>query len=495
MSMFCRKPLPLSHRFLPTLLCCALVAFPVLAQEGKGPKTIEAGKRPRSIDEGKATVTGRQTVIKKVYVAAPLPRRAAYNWVIVRPATDAAEVKIDGKPVAKSADDDFRAELRVGRKYTVSVTAGADYEPFTHSFTMGAQQPEIIDPELKYKFGSVKIVTTEEALEGAKVLVDGKPQKVQLDKANSLLTLDRVPPGKHLITFDHPDYVLYERNAEIAADTEYIWSFVPARPLVELEIETLPKTKVYVDDELKDETADGKLKLSDIRIGTHRVKLVKSGYQEYDATHDFVFQKPVRISHRMKPRQPSTDFQTNFKDTDAALWELPSGAKIVADRLTVLGPTTALAHPRNISYWDFDLQFHLRLDGDSGAAWALRADGENHYYLFHLSGPQGRSRQATFSTYVVRDGKVSAPAVSPVDTGVAAERGYEYTVRVEARGNVINHTVIPAAKNQNDKDVWGREVNLGSFTDEGSQFLFGGFGFRALDTQAFSVSELYVRRR
>lgn len=501
MKLLCQKPTRAAFQLLCALLCGALVAavtFAAITQDGKAPRSIstDEGKRPRSIDEGKATVAERQTIVKKVFVQTPLPRRPAYNWVIIRPPVESAAVTIDGKRVEKSASGDFRAEVRVGRRYSVVVTAGDDYEPFRKTLTMQAKQPEIIDPPLKYRFGSARIVTAEEALEGAKVLIDGKPSEVQLDKSQSALTIDRITPGKRVITFDHPDYVLYERNAEIAADTEYTWSFVPARPLVEMEIETLPKTKVYVDDELMDETADGRLKLSGIKIGTHRVKLVKNGYEEYDAAHEFVFQKPVRINYRLKPRQPSTDFQSNFKDADRRAWALPPEAKIAADRLTVV-QCAGLAYPQNVAYWDFDMQFHLRLESDGGAAWALRAADAKNYYLFALSGARGRAGQATFSTYVVRDGRLDLQqtAVSPVDTVIAAQAGYEYTVIIEARGNVINHRVVPAAKNRADKDVWGREVNLGTFTDESQQFLFGGFGFRSVGAEAFSVSELYVKRR
>ena len=494
MAMLWRTP----HHFLAALLTCVLFALSAYSQDGKGPKSLDEGKRPRSIDEGNTTVSGRTSPTKKAFVTTPVPRRPAYNWVIIRPDIDNAEVRIDGKPLPKSKDDDFRAELPVGRKYSVSVTAGEDYLPFRQSYTMKAKQPEIIEPLLPFKFGTVKILTAEEALEGARVLIDGKPQKVQLDTLKSMLTIDRVEPGKRIITFDHPDYVLYERNATIAADTEYTWSFIPARPLVELEIQTEPHAKVYIDDEPRgDVTSDGRFKLSDVKIGAHQVKLVKNGYEEYRATHQFIFAKPVRISHRLQPRQPSTDFQTNFKDADAGAWALPRGAKIETDRLTVAG-AAALARPQAVVYWDFDMQFHLRLESDGGAAWALRADDPNNYYLFHLSGPKGRSRTATFTTYVVRDGKLdlSKTAVSPVDTGIAAETGYEYTVVIEARGNVINHKVIPAAnRNRNDRDVWGREVNLGSFTDAQRLFLFGGFGFRAVGAEIFSVSELYVKRR
>src|SRR5215213_7146972 len=108
-------------------LCC-LFAFISFSQEGKQPKSIEEGKRPRSIDEGKATVTSR-TIIKKIYInSPPAPRKPAFNWVVIRPEVEDALVKINNTAVAKSADGDFRKELPINQKYSVTIAAGSDYE-------------------------------------------------------------------------------------------------------------------------------------------------------------------------------------------------------------------------------------------------------------------------------------------------------------------------------------------------------------------------------
>jgi hypothetical protein len=303
-----------------------------------------------------------------------------------------------------------------------------------------------------------------------------------------------VQPGPCTITFDHPDYVLYERNAKIEADTEYTWSFVPERPVGDLNILTDSKTLVYVDDEPKGETTpEGKLKLTDIRIGSHQVKLIKNGFEEYNAVSTVAFKKTVNIQHKLIPKQPSTYFHSNFMDTDANAWVLPRNTvKIEANQLN-LSSAAALAYPKGIFYWDFDMQFHLRMRSDAGAAWALRSGDPNNYYLFYLSGSRGQIPNA-FITYIVRDGKLNVlnPAVSPSPILVYPEQGYEYTVIIEARGNVINHKIIPSKKNLKEKDQIGNELTLGTFTDKDSLFLFGGIGFRSVGTEAFAVSDLYV---
>jgi hypothetical protein len=179
--------------------------------------------------------------------------------------------------------------------------------------------------------------------------------------------------------------------------------------------------------------------------------------------------------------------------SDASAWVLPDTVTKVEANQLFLNNALSLAYPKNIFYYDFDMQFHLRLLSDAGAAWALRTADPNNYYLFYLCGPKGPVPNA-FITYIVRDGKfyVMRPAVSPSPILVYPERGYEYTLIVEARGNVINHKIIPSKKNTKEKDQIGSQLTLGSFTDKDSLFLFGGIGFRCVGGEAFAISDLYI---
>lgn len=478
------------------LVLSCLFAFIAFSQEGKQPKSIEEGKRPRSIDEGKAIITTR-TIIKKVYInTPPAPRKPAFNWVVIRPEVDEAVVKINNAVVAKSPEGDFRKELPVNQKYTVTIAAGSDYDSYQTSFTLSAKQPVVLDVPLKYKFGSVKVVTTEQALEGAKILIDGKPQKVRVDKANSAIMIDKVEPGARVIAFDHPDYVLYERNAQIVADKEYDWSFAPERPFVDLDIQTDPDTAIYVDNEPKGvTTSDGKLKRSDIKIGQHEVRLVKNGYEEYRRPFNFEFRKPIKVSEVLVPKRPSTDFHDEFEVADVSRWTMATGGtKIESGRLRVLN-SPSLTYATNTFYWDFTMQFNLKLSDNAGAAWVVRAKDSNNYYLFYLSSSQGKIPKK-FLTYIVRNNTFDP--MKPVDSVplyISAQKGDEYTVKIEAKKNVINHFITPSIMNQSDKknNLGGAEVTLGTFTDPNNSFLYGGFGFRSVGTENFSVDDLYVK--
>jgi hypothetical protein len=470
-----------------SLLLCLMLGFIAFSQEGN---------RPKSVDEGKASVTSR-TIIKKVYInSPPAPRKPAFNWVVIRPEVDDAVVKINNEAVAKSAEGDFRKELPVNKKYSVTIAAGSDYDAYQTSFTLSAKQPVILDVPLKYKFGSMKIVTAEDALEGAKILVDGKAQKVRIDKASSAIILDKVEPGARLVSFDHPEYVLYERNAQIVADKEYAWSFAPERPFVDLDIQTDADTAIYVDNEPKGvTTSDGKLKRSDIKIGQHEVRLVKNGYEEYKRAFNFEFRKPVKVNETLVPKRPSTDFHDEFEVVDASRWTMATGGtKIESGRLRVLN-SPSLCYATNTFYWDFTMQFNLKFSNNAGAAWVVRAKDPNNYYLFYLSSSQGKIPNK-FLTYIVHNNTFDPmKPVDSVNIVISAQKGDEYTVRIEANKNVINHVIIPSAMNATDKKnrLVGEEVQLGTFTDKNNSFLYGGFGFRSVGTENFSVDDLYVK--
>jgi hypothetical protein len=119
----------------------------------------------------------------------PRPADPHTIGLLFRPegAESEVSVTIDGKLVPKSNEGDYRKELPAGRSYQISVSAGSDYESYDYTVALSAKQPVIKTVLLKYKFGSVRIVTAETSLEGAKVLINGRPQSARVDQANSAL--------------------------------------------------------------------------------------------------------------------------------------------------------------------------------------------------------------------------------------------------------------------------------------------------------------------
>lgn len=432
-------------------------------------------RAPRNITRGPSRVATAQAATNGVLVVLTDP--------------PAAEVTIDGKPAGKSdANGEFTRELRA-KEYVVKVSAGVAYVPVTEKVTLTPRKTEIVKAPLvsvnANKFGLVRIGP---ALEGAKILVDEKPWKnVTFDKAENFMLVDGLTPGNHKLRVDHPDYVIVEKAFNnVAAGQEYLWVFTPEFAVVPMTVKTDPGTSIYVDGEERGRTPEnGTLEVKDVRLGQHEVKLVKDGYVEYKETRAFDYGKPVAISKVLVPLPTSAEFSDDF-DINMSKWAVPVGWKSQGGRLFVSN-CQSLGIAKNITYRDFVMAFHLKLEDGRGAAWAVRAKDANNYYLFYLSGPKGLFPNR-FNTYIVKDGKFDPQ--DPVQSVVVITNvttGGQYQIEITGKQDVIEHTITPTET--------GRPENLSVFQDPNKTYLYGGIGYRNVGPEQFSVDELFVQPR
>jgi hypothetical protein len=441
--------------------------------------TVQVQKRaPRTITRGPSQVA---------------TAKAATNGVLVV-LTDppAATVTIDGLVAGKSnAQGEFSRELRGGKDYTVKVSAGAEYVPITSKVTLAPRATEIVKAPLvsvsASKFGLVKIGPI---VEGAKIYVDGAAQpwaKVAIDKEDNFMLVDGLAPGDHKLRVDHPDYVIVEKSFKnVAAGEEYVWVFKPEFATVPMTVTTDPGTSIYVDGEFKGDTPEnGTLEVKDVRLGTREVKLVKDGFVEWKETRTFEYGKPVAVANKLVPLPTSAEFSDDF-DINMSKWVVPAGWTSQGGRLVISNCQT-LGIAKNITYRDFEMAFHLRLEDGRGAAWAVRAKNTNDYYLFYLSGPKGLFPNR-FNTYIVKDGKFDpqTPDQSVVVIAQLTPKG-EYQVIIDGKKDVIEHSITPSAT--------GQPEPLGVFQDPNKTYLYGGIGFRNVGPEQFSVDELFVQPR
>jgi hypothetical protein len=325
------------------------------------------------------------------------------------------------------------------------------------------------------------------ALDGATILIDAKPAKFSVNKQENQLVIDGIKPGPRTVTYDHPDYVILTKQLTVKPSTEILWTPSMKLATVELNVKSESGTKVYVDDVQRGETLpNGTLRLDDVRIGSHQIKLVKDTYEEYRATLEFEYGKPVSLNAKLVPLPSSAEFN-EFFDIDERLqkWTKPASGWSVKDGRLWLANSSEILHPTKISYRNCTMAFHLRLKNAGGAAWAIRAKDSKNYYLFYLSGPQGRFPNY-FNTYVVRDGQLDLtnPAQSvPILANLKA--GGQFQVQVDVVGNVIEHTITPSDE--------AKPIPLDAFKDKDSTFTFGGIGFRTIGTEQFSVDDLFVQ--
>ena len=254
-----------------------------------------------------------------------------------------------------------------------------------------------------------------------------------------------------------------------------------------LTIRTLPGTDVYVNSEPRGGTpGDGVLKLNDVRVGEHEIKLAKDGYEEFKQRYKFEYGKPVEIKSELSPRATSAEFNEDFAinlgkwTVGAAGWSLKSGRLEIAN-------TPRIGFANGYTYRDFIMQFHLKLTNAGGAAWALRVKDSNNYYLFYLSGPAGLF-PGRFNTYIVRDSKFDPqrPVYSfPVLETLRA--GGQYIIEISVLKDKIEHKITPSST--------GVAVQLSVFTDPNNLFPVGSIGFRTVANEAFSIDDIVVQPR
>ncbi|HWP44226.1 MAG TPA: PEGA domain-containing protein, partial [Blastocatellia bacterium] len=413
--------------------------------------------------------------------------RIAYSLLIIQTDPEDAEIKIDGEPEGLAKGGLFLKQFPSGKSYTVEINAGADYVPMKKVVTLDKKGGyEIIEADLAPKYAVVRIGPIRD---GAKIFVDDKPvspANLRIDQESNTYMISGLLPGKHKIVYDHPDYVIVEREFDVVAGTEYTRFLTLERATVELAVTTDPGTAVFVDSEPVGKTpADGKLRLSDIKIGKHEIKLVKDGYEEYKKTEQFEFRKPVALNHRMVPLPTSSEFNDDFDAANVERWTMPaSGWAIRTDGRLHIENAPSLGFPTGVRYRDFIMTFHLKLADGKGAAWAVRARDGN-YYLFYLSGPDGLFRNR-FNVYIVRDNRFdpsnyfqSVPIITEL------KPGGEFTVMIKAVKNRIEHMITSSES--------GKTENLGFFEDPEIRFVIGGIGFRTVGPEKFSVDDLFVR--
>jgi hypothetical protein len=463
------KPVLTSFCFAILLICCTAAI---------------AQKRP--VDEGDVKETRPEPrVIRRPPRVTPRPSRPANSVLIIKTYPENATVEIDGLPTKSTAPGEFSKELLANKIYTIKVAAGPNYQTNEQRISLKAGQPKILDVTLTYRFGSVKLGP---AIEGAKIYLDDlavSSDKYNLDESSGLILINDLPEGEHIIKYDHPDYVILERKFKISPGSQYTWTFLPKRALVEMRVKTNAGAAIYLDNEPKGTTtSDGTLKLSEIRIGDHEIKLAKDGFQDYKVTRRFEFGKPVDLDHQLEPLATATEFQDDFDIANTSRWTMPpSGWSIKSGRLHIAN-SPLIGFPTDLRYFDFEMHFLLRLTNAGGATWALHIKDPNNYYLFYLSGPEGLFPNR-FITYIVIDNKLDPHApVSSVPVPMELKAGGDYTIEITASKNIIEHAITPAAT--------GERIRFGFFEDPKHLFPYGNIGFRTVAQEQFSIDELFV---
>jgi hypothetical protein len=437
--------------------------------------------RPSSIEgEVKESARTASPIIRKVVKVVPMESRKGVLVVLTDPPD--AEVRINGKAQGKASDGQFKAELPLGRRYVVKVLSGGDYEPFEKAFEFGRDRSEIIKAPLVSKYALLQIGPQ---IDGAKLFInDAEVNKARLreEKESNTIVLDGLAPGEYRVRYAHPDFIPLERKLKVTPSSAYLITFRPIPATAEMTVKTGPGVSVYVDsDEVGQTTPDGVLK-KDVRLGAHEVRLYKDGFEQYKETRRFEFGKPVQMEHALMPLPASAPFR-EFFDSPNKVWDMPREAKLKESAL-YLENCPRLTSAIALRYFDFKMHFHLTLENEGGAAWALRVKDNEDYYLFYLSGPQGAFKNQ-FNIYVVRNNRVDLnDPVSTAKVPFALKAKGQYEIDIKFTGNKVEHRITPADT--------GKEITLDYSELRDDVYIYGTVGFRTVGAEKFLIDDVII---
>jgi len=463
----------LSH--LSQTICCVVVALFALS-------TASLSQiRPSSIEgELKASERTPGTIVRKIVKVIPKESRQGILVVLTDPPD--AEIRINGQAKGRASDGQFKAELPIGRRYVVKVLSGDDYEPFEKAFEFGRDRSEVIQAPLVSKYALLQIGPE---IEGAKLFINDKEvDKASLreEKESNTIVLDGLAPGEYRVRYAHPDFIPLERKLKVAPSSVYLITFRPIPATTEITVKTGPGVSVYVDsDEIGKTTPDGMLK-KDVRLGSHEVRLYKDGFEQYKETWRFEFGKPVQLEKTLTPLPASAAFR-EFFDSPNKVWDMPREAKLKESALA-LENCPRLVSAIALRYFDFKMHFHLTLENEGGAAWALRVRDNGDYYLFYLSGPQGVFKNQ-FNIYIVHNNRLDLnDPISTAKIPFSLKAHGQYELDIKFTGNKVEHRITPADT--------GKEITLDYFELREDVYTYGTVGFRTVGAEKFLIDDVII---
>lgn len=377
------------------------------------------------------------------------------------------------KPVqGQSVGGRFRAELPPGM-YDIEVSA-AKYSPFKkESVQLDNDEVEPINVALTPLVGSVQIGPVEP---DATVLIDDqKPANVSIKNDEKLIEVTEVPAGRHRLKVIQRNQNEWSKDIEVEGGrTKYILTEFKAA-LVNLIVKTEPEAEVYIDDNYGGRANDrGELRVSNLAPGQHRILAKKNEYQPVEKSQTF-----SAGAAEMKLALARTVFSPEFVDEftgGLSLWDAPKTWQASPGKLKVQGAGIGLI--RDSRFKDFRMEFDLVFGNGKGAVWVLRAQDENSYYLFQLTGPNASSPNI-FRSFIYQNGQVKPLKLFRVPENLSLP-GDKFHIIIEANGPEIKHFI------QVKSNPKATQPQPFSVTAD-STFTNGRIGFGAIEGEEFIV--------
>jgi hypothetical protein len=226
----------------------------------------------------------------------------------------------------------------------------------------------------------------------------------------------------------------------------------------------------------------GRIQLPGMRPGKYELEIRPNdaAYQQLKTEIDV--SAATRDFRRELTKREST---TDFLSGSAGDWTLPDGWRF-APNLRVKSRGVALPRDDSFRYYkDFQLSTSVKLLNRVAAAFVLRAQDANNYYLIQLTGPDAdepyRLRGFIVENGVPRRFGTTYPIRNIED---ALKSDNFFTLSLTMKDNNIEVKVL-----DNDSN---RFVPLGNLTDPNSTFKIGAVGVAARDNEQFEIGQFII---
>lgn len=439
------------------------------------PSSVEAQKKLRTVEPKKTEKTSPVILSSSIVILSELEGIDVYvNDRFQGRTTGDGKIILNNKPKMLS--------LKPGQ-YKVRFEH-PDYKSDLQSVNIVNGQAKNIKPTLVPKFGFLVLAN---ASENSKLELDGV-----LLKSKDLLTQKdgtikiKVALGDHDLKVSQNGYNSFIRQQIQVKDANPItiaieWNKLQAK----LIVKTNPSSRVYIDKQLKGIIpTTGELLLEGLSPDeTHQLVVELDGYERFEKSLTLTTDKETLVDQKLNLLPTSSEFVDSFGN-GLIFWDAPTQWNAEGGFLRVANSKeVGLIKEKN--YCNAEVIFGLRLVKSRGAAWVLRAQDKENYYLFYLSGKDGHSPN-NLSTYICRNGFVdlSKPAIISLDIPFQIEPDQNYGVKILVKGNTIEHVLT--------SNKTGQSVQIGFFQDYKNIFPCGNVGFVALSDEDFKVYAFVV---
>lgn len=476
-----------------SLLLIFSLSFSVAAQGkkigasgvGTGDKSgSNSGDKPKKVIGATGVIKGEDTTTS-VSKPPPPPPPSLSRIVVITTGAANAEVLVNSKPYTSDKDGATKfIDIKPGTANLI--VKHPDFEPFTESLTLEKGKAITKIVKLISKYGDVKLGGIPE---GSKIFIDGEEKPIDsIKREGEEVSLHRIPVGVRKLKITHPDYITREEDLDIKPGEELTDAKGLILATADLTLASTAGAEVYIDDEPKGKVLpDGTVVINAIKPGERKIRVVKDGYEEKMLVEKLAI-GPKALEVKLVPIPNTGEFSDYFNE-GLKFWNAPSDWLIEGAKLIIKGQSK-LGIPKEGVFRDLDGVFSLKMLNGKGVAWALKVNGKSqNYYLFHLSGPKGKTPNL-IRTYICKDGKYDLGnfARSTKVNTITLSPEYFYRVRVSVRGNKIE-TFMTASQGPEA----GTEIPIDVFIDESNTFTYGNIGFTTIDGEEALIDDVGIK--